>query len=88
MLLVRVPDGVAQKVFVFGRPGIVPEVIEAAIPEDDARIPGGDGFVDQRAAFVGVLVIDVIAVVPIPEFGLSPGFSNDISGEMVPKNER
>lgn len=71
MLLARIAGSITQKVFVFYRPRVVPEVIETAIPEDDARISRCRGLVDQRTAFGGILVVDVVAVMPIPEFRLS-----------------
>jgi hypothetical protein len=45
------------------------------------------GFVDQRTALFSILAIDVVAVVPIPELGLSSR-NGDIGREMMSKKKR
>jgi hypothetical protein len=87
VFLVRVFDRFAQETLVLRRPGGVAEVVESAIPENNARIARRNGLVDQGTTFINALAVNVVAVVPIPEFRLKPGFRN-AGREMVSKNNR
>jgi hypothetical protein len=86
-LLVRILDRFTQKLLVLSGPRLVPEVIPSTVPENDACVAGSGRLVDQGTALGRILAIDVVAVVPIPEFGVSPR-TGYVGGRMMAKDKR
>jgi hypothetical protein len=86
-LLVRILDRFTQKLLVLNGPRLVPEVIPSTVPENGARVAGSGRLVDQGTALGRILAIDVVAVVPIPEFGVSPR-TGYVGGRMMAKDKR